>query len=58
MGQRRCIGEFFAMVEMQIHLGTVAKRLRLRHVPERPVELEPHINLRTKHNLYMIAEKR
>jgi hypothetical protein len=46
------------MVEMQIHLGTVAKRLRLRHVPERPVELEPHINLRTKHNLYMIAEKR
>jgi len=58
MGQRRCIGEFFAVVEMQIHLSAVAKRLRLRHVPDRPVELEPHINLRSRHNLYMRAELR
>jgi len=58
MGQRRCIGEFFAVVEMQIHLSAVAKRLRLRHVPDRPVELEPHINLRSRHNLFMRAEPR
>lgn len=58
MGQRRCLGEFFSIVEMQIHLAAVARRLRLRYLPERPVELEPHINLRTKHSLNMIAEKR
>ena len=58
MGQRRCIGEFFATVEMQIHLGAVAKRLRLRYAAEHPVELEPHINLRTKRSLHMIPEKR
>ncbi|MGH8501477.1 MAG: cytochrome P450 [Gammaproteobacteria bacterium] len=58
MGQRRCIGEFFALIEMQIHLRAVARRLRLRHVPGGPVELEPHINLRSRHNLYMRAELR
>jgi hypothetical protein len=48
IGQRRCIDELFATVEMQIHLGAVAKRLRLRYVPEQPVGLEPRINLRTR----------
>jgi hypothetical protein len=46
------------MVEMQSHLSTVARGLRLRFVPERAVELEPHISLRSKHNLHMIAERR
>lgn len=58
MGQRRCLGEFFAFVEMQIHLGAIARRLRLRFVPERSVELEPYINLRSRHELYMLAERR
>jgi hypothetical protein len=43
---------------MKIHLATIAKRLRLRYLPERPVELEPHINLRSKHGLRMVAEQR
>jgi enediyne biosynthesis protein E7 len=52
------LASFFAMVEMQSHLSTVARGLRLRFVPERAVELEPHISLRSKHNLHMIAERR
>ncbi len=58
MGQRRCIGGLFAMVEMQIHLGAISKHLRLRYIPERPIELEPHVNLRTRHSLHMIVERR
>lgn len=58
MGQRRCLGEFFAFVEMQMHLGTIAQKLRLRYVPDRAIELEPHINLRSKHSLFMRPERR
>jgi hypothetical protein len=46
------------MVEMQIHLGAIAKHLRLRYIPERPIELEPYVNLRTRHSLHMIVERR
>jgi hypothetical protein len=52
------LASFFAMVEMQSHLSTVARGPRLRFVPERAVELEPHIRLRSIHNLHMIAERR
>jgi len=52
-GPRRCIGEHFAFIEMQTHLAMLSSRFRLTHLPERPVELEPAINLRTKHSLYM-----
>jgi cytochrome P450 len=58
IGQRRCLGEFFSIVEMQIHLAAIARRLRLRYVPERPVALEPYINLRSKHSLNMLAQRR
>jgi len=39
-GPRNCIGTHFARIEMQIHLMTIAKCLRLRYVPSRPVELD------------------
>jgi len=58
LGSRRCIGEFFSMVEMQLHFGLLAKRIKLRHVPGKPVEIEPHINLRAKHSIYMVPEAR
>lgn len=59
-GPRRCIGDFFGMVEMQIHLAYFAKRYRLRFDAElsQPVELEPAINLRSKHPIWMKLEKR
>ncbi|MGI9301637.1 MAG: cytochrome P450 [Gammaproteobacteria bacterium] len=58
MGSRRCIGEFFSMVDMQLHLGLLAKHFRLKHVPDKPIELEPHINLRTRHSIMMLPEAR
>jgi cytochrome P450 len=58
VGPRHCVGEFFAMVEMQLHLALMAQRFRLIYLPERPIELEPEVNLRTKHSLFMMLEKR
>ncbi len=58
MGARRCTGEFFACVEAQLHLGLLARHLRLRHIPERPIELEPAVNLRCKYGVMMMPERR
>lgn len=57
-GPRHCIGETFALYEMLVHLYKVARRYRLVYVPDRPLELEAQINLRTRHPLYMRLEAR
>ncbi|MGO9236751.1 MAG: cytochrome P450 [Methylocella sp.] len=55
-GPRNCIGEFLAQIEMQIHLITVAKKLRLRYVGGEPLELDVGVNLRSKHDFIMNPE--
>jgi cytochrome P450 len=57
-GPRHCIGETLALYEMYMHLYKVARRYRLTYVADRPLELEAHINLRTKHPLMMKLEPR
>ena len=57
-GPRHCIGETLALYEMYMHLYKVARRYRLRYVPERPLELEALVNLRTKYPLMMKLERR
>ena len=57
-GPRHCIGETFALYEMQMHLYKVARRYRLRYIPDKPLELEAQINLRTRHPLHMRLEAR
>jgi cytochrome P450 len=57
-GPRHCIGESFALYEMLMHLYKVARRYRLIYVPDRPLELEAQINLRTRHPLHMRLEPR
>jgi cytochrome P450 len=57
-GPRNCIGQLFARIEMQIHLATIARRLRLRYEPTRPVEMEPGVNLRSKYDFIMYPEAR
>lgn len=52
-GPRNCIGEHFARTEMQIHLMTIARHLRLRYVASRPIELDAGVNLRSKHDFVM-----
>jgi len=57
-GPRHCIGETFALYEMLMHLYQVARRYRLVYVPDKPLELEAQINLRTRHPLHMRLEAR
>jgi cytochrome P450 len=52
-GPRKCIGESFARIQMQIHLMTIAKHLRLRSVSEQSIQLEAGVNLRNKHDFIM-----
>ena len=57
-GPRHCIGETFALYEMLMHLYKVARRYRLVHVPDMPLELEAQINLRSRYPLHMRLERR
>ena len=57
-GPRNCIGEHFARMEMLVHLLTIAKRLRLRYVPLRPIELDAGVNLRCQHDFIMYPENK
>ena len=52
-GPRRCIGDFFATIEMQIHIGLMARSFRLEYIPDTAIELEPDVNLRTKNPILM-----
>jgi cytochrome P450 len=57
-GPRHCIGETLALYEMLMHLYLVARHFRLKWVPDKPVELEAQINLRTRFPLHMSLERR
>ena len=57
-GPRHCIGETLALYEMLMHLYKMARRYRLIHIPDKPLELEAQINLRTRHPLHMRLERR
>src|SRR5487761_505520 len=57
-GPRHCIGETFALYEMLLHLHRIARHFRLIHVPDKPIELEAQINLRTRYPLHMRLERR
>ena len=56
VGPRNCIGEFFARTEMQVHVMTVASRIRLRYVEGHPPEFEAGVNLRSKRDFLMSPE--
>jgi cytochrome P450 len=59
LGPRNCIGEFFARIEMQIHLMIIAHRLRLRY-PQvaAPPEMVGGVNLLSRHDFIMTPELR
>jgi cytochrome P450 len=57
-GARRCIGEYFSFVEMQTHLAVMMKDFQLKYQDSGPVELDPAINLRSRHNLEMVLSTR
>jgi cytochrome P450 len=56
IGPRVCIGESLARLEMQVHLLTIGRRLRLRLVAQQRPELEAAVNLRSKNDFIMNLE--
>lgn len=58
MGQRKCIGDSFALVEAQLLLTTVLQRMKVTLVPGQTFEPEPLITLRPKHGVQVTAQPR
>ena len=57
-GPRNCIGEFFARVEMQVHLMLIAAELRLRYDDARPPETVAGVNLLSRRHFIMQPQLR
>lgn len=56
-GPRLCIGNNFALMEAQLVLATVARRYRLRMVPDHPVLPEAKITLRPRYGMPMTLQR-
>jgi cytochrome P450 len=54
-GPRKCVGESFAMMEMQLVVAMVAQRFRLELVPGQRVFPQPTISLRPRDPVLMVA---
>ena len=52
-GPRMCIGNNFAMMEMQILLAMLVRRFDFHMVEEHPVEMRPLITLKPRHGILM-----
>jgi enediyne biosynthesis protein E7 len=57
-GPRNCIGEFFARVEMQVHVLLIARVLRLRYSDDRAADFRAGVNLVSRHHFIMQPELR
>jgi cytochrome P450 len=55
-GPHLCIGNNFALMEMQLILTLALQRFKLRLVPDQTIALSPEATLRSKHGLKMIVE--
>jgi enediyne biosynthesis protein E7 len=53
LGPRRCLGEYFAFLEMKIHLGILARTFRMTRIDETPPSLDLGINLRSKADIIL-----
>ncbi len=57
-GPRGCIGQSYAMQEAVLVIAALAKDWRMRLAPGHRVEFRPLINLRPKHGMRMVLERR
>ncbi|HET6822229.1 MAG TPA: cytochrome P450, partial [Anaerolineales bacterium] len=55
-GPHVCIGNNFAVMEMQLILAMALQRFHLRLVPNHPIALKPEATLRPKHGMKMTVE--
>lgn len=58
LGQRQCIGEVFAMTEMQLVIAMTAQKYHLHLVSGHPVEEEPMFTLRPRYGIKMTLHPR
>jgi cytochrome P450 len=58
LGQRKCIGDMFAMVEAQLILTTVLQKMHVSLVPGQDFDPEPVITLRPRGGVQVIATPR
>ena len=56
-GPRQCIGQSFALMEMQLVLATLFQRFRPKLVPGAVVAVDPQIVLRPRHGLPMTIRR-
>lgn len=56
-GLHVCIGNNFALMEMQLIFAIALQRFRLKLVPDHPIALKPEATLRPKHGMKMIVKK-
>jgi cytochrome P450 len=57
-GPRVCIGNHFAVMEVQLVLATLAQHFRPRQVPGHPVELQALLSLHPRYGLPMMLHRR
>ncbi len=57
-GVRRCIGESFAWTEGILLLATLARKWKLKMLPEQKITLQPMITLRPKYGMRMQCQNR
>ncbi|NMG09915.1 cytochrome P450 [Brasilonema sp. UFV-L1] len=57
-GPRQCMGDVFALTEIQLVLAMIAQQYRLRPAPGYQLELEPKLVLQARGGLPMILEPR
>lgn len=53
LGPRRCLGEYFSILEMKVHLGLLIQRFHMTLVSEQDPELDLGINLRTQNSIIL-----
>ncbi|MFN6450855.1 MAG: cytochrome P450 [Nostoc sp. EfeVER01] len=57
-GQRQCLGDIFALTEIQLIVAMVCQRFRLNLLPEHPVECQPLLTLQTQKGIMMTLKPR
>jgi cytochrome P450 len=55
-GPHVCIGNNFALMEMQLILAMVLQRFHLRLIPGHPITFHPEATLRPKYGMKMTVE--
>lgn len=57
-GPRQCLGDVFALTEIQLVIAMISQHFRLKLVPKHPVEPKPMLTLQTRYGLRMTLERR